>query len=56
MQKKIQREMNDLKIQKEEKKLTPKKFAEAEALVMSKLDGLTAEFESLRANLKSLEV
>ena len=56
MQKEIQREMNDLKIQKEEKKLTPKKFAEAEALVMSKLDGLTAEFESLRANLKSLEV
>ena len=56
MQKEMQREMNDLKIQKEEKKLTPKKFAEAEALVMSRIDALTAEFESLRANLKSLEV
>jgi len=56
MQKEMQREINDLKIQKEEKKLTPKKFAEAEASVMARLDNLTEEFESLRTNIKSLEV
>lgn len=56
MQKEAQREMNDLKIQKEEKKITNKKFSEAEAQIMSRVDALTEEFETLRTNLKSLEV
>ncbi len=56
MQKEMQREINELKIQREEKKLTPKKYAEAEASVMARLDNLTEEFESLRTNIKSLEV
>lgn len=56
MQKEMQREMNDLKIQNEEKKIAPKKYSEMEAQIMSKLDELTAEFESLRNNLKLLQV
>jgi len=56
MQKEAQREINELKVQKEEKKLTAKKFADAEAVVMARIDGLTEEFESLKTNLKSLEV
>ncbi len=56
MQKEAQREINDLKIQKEEKKLTPKKYAEAEAAVMKRIDDLAAEFDSLKSNLKLLEV
>ena len=55
MQKDAQREINDLKIQKEEKKLTPKKYEQAEAVVMARLDALTEEFDELKANLKSLE-
>ncbi len=56
MQKDAQREINELKIQKEEKKLTPKKYEQAEAEVMSRLDALTAEFDELKTNLKSLTV
>jgi len=56
MQKDAQREINELKIQKEEKKLTPKKYAQAEAEVMSRIDALTQEFDELKVNLKSLEV
>lgn len=56
MQKDAQREINELKIQKEEKKLTPKKYAQAEAEVMARIDSLTQEFDELKANLKSLEV
>ncbi|MCD5375453.1 DNA-directed RNA polymerase subunit beta' [Candidatus Gracilibacteria bacterium] len=56
MQKDAQREINELTIQREEKKLTPKKFAQAEAEVMSKIDALDAEFDELKANLKSLAV
>ena len=56
MQKEMQREMNELKIQKEEKKLTAKKYAEAEAAIMARVDGLTQEFDELKANLKSLQV
>jgi len=56
MQKEAQREINELKIQKEEKKLTAKKYTIAEAEVMARLDALTAEFDELKANLKSLEV
>lgn len=55
MQKEIQREMNEIKIQKEEKKLTPKKFREAEAALMNQLDILVEEYEELRTNLKALE-
>jgi hypothetical protein len=36
--------------------LSAKKFAEAEAISMKKLDDLTEEFEELRASLKSLTV
>lgn len=56
MQKDAQREINELKIQKEEKKLTPKKYEQAQAEVMSRIDALTAEFDELKVNLKSLSV
>ncbi len=56
MQKEMQREINELKLQKEAKKLSAKKFAEAEVAIMARIDNLTEEFEELRANLKSLEV
>ena len=56
MQKEIQREVNELKLQKEAKKLSAKKYSEAEATAMKKLDDLTAEFDELKSNLKSLEV
>jgi len=56
MQKGMQREMNELKIQKEAKKLTAKKFAVAEALLMKPLEDLDAEFEEMKASLKDLTV
>jgi len=56
MQKEAQKQMNDLKIQKEEKKITPKKFNEQEAMIMNGLEALTAEYEELRNNIKALEV
>jgi len=54
MQKEIQKEVNELKIKKEAKELTPKKFAEAEAIAMKQIDDLVEEFEELRTSLKSL--
>ena len=54
MQKTIQKEINELKIQKEAKKLTSKKFAEAEAITMKQIDDLDEEFEELKTSLKSL--
>ena len=54
MQKTLQKEINELKIKKENKELTPKKFAEAEAIAMKGLDDLMEEFESLKTSLKSL--
>jgi len=56
MQKNIQREVNELKIQKEAGTLNAKKFATEEALLMKKLDELTEEFDELRDGLKSLKV
>lgn len=56
MQKELQRELAQLKIEKEEKKLTPKKFKDQEAALMRRLDDLTEEYEELKAALKSLEV
>lgn len=56
MQKKIQKELNDLRIQKEEGKLKDSDYKYQEALLMSKIDDLTAEFEELRNGLKSLRV
>ena len=56
MQKEMQREINELKLQKEAKKLSAKKYADAEATVMARLDALTEEFDELKTNLKSLEV
>ncbi len=55
MQKEAQREINDLKLQKEAKKLTAKKYSDAEAQVMSRLDALDEEFDNMKTNLKSLE-
>jgi DNA-directed RNA polymerase subunit beta' len=52
MQKEIQKEVNDLKIKKENKQLTPKKFAEAEAIAMKQVDDLNEEFDELRISLK----
>jgi DNA-directed RNA polymerase subunit beta' len=56
MQKDAQREINELTIKREAKELTPKKFAQAEAEVMAKIDALDAEFDELKTNLKSLQV
>jgi len=55
MQKELQKQMNELKIQREAKKITPKKFKEQEMALMSGLETLTEEYEELRNNLKSLE-
>ena len=56
MQKKIQRELNELKIKKDSWELKETEFKYQEALLMSKLDDLTTEFEELRNGLKSLKV
>jgi len=56
LQKEIQRQINELTIKKEAGELKEKKFKIEEALVMQKLDDLTAEFEELREWLKSLHV
>ncbi|RKW22956.1 DNA-directed RNA polymerase subunit beta' [Candidatus Gracilibacteria bacterium] len=56
MQKKIQRELNELKIKKDSGELKETEFKYQEALLMSKLDDLTTEFEELRNGLKSLKV
>ena len=56
MQKKIQRELNELKIKKDSWELKEAEFKYQEALLMSKLDDLTTEFEELRNGLKSLKV
>ena len=56
MQKEMQREINELKLQKEAKKLTAKKYNDAEAAIMKRLDDLTEEFDELKANVKSLAV
>ena len=56
MQKEIQKEINKLKLQKEAKSLTPKKFTDAERDLMQKLDDLNKEFEEIRNILKNLSV
>ncbi len=56
MQKELQKEMNNLKIQKEEWKLNNKTFKEQEIALMAKLDELTGEFDELKKGLKSLKV
>ena len=55
MQKQLQKEVNELKVQKEAGTLSAKKFATQEAVLMAQLDELTAEFEELRDGLKSLK-
>jgi len=55
MQKELQKEVNELKLQKEAGTLSAKKFAEAEAIAMKNLDELTEEFEELRDALKNLK-
>lgn len=56
MQKEIQREMWELKSKKDSGELNEKKYKVEEAILMSKIDDLTAEFEELRSWLKSLKV
>ena len=56
MQKEIQRQVNDLKLKKEAKELSQKKFSQEEAIIMKNLDDLTTEFEKLRDLLKTLNV
>ena len=56
MQKEIQREVSELKLQKEAWKLTAKKYSEAEFALMNRIDTLTEEFEEMRKLLTSLEV
>lgn len=55
-QKDLQKSLNELKIKKESKEITQKKFVQEEALLMKDLDDLNAEFEGLRDGLKSLTV
>ncbi len=56
MQKELQREMWELKSRKDSGELNEKKYKVEEAILMSKVDELTQEFEELRAWLKSLQV
>jgi DNA-directed RNA polymerase subunit beta' len=56
LQKEVQREINELTLLKESWELKEKKFKMEEALIMKKIDDLTAEFEELREGLKSLHV
>lgn len=56
VQKEVQREINELTIKRDTWELNEKKFKVEEAIVMKKVDDLTAEFESLRIGLKSLRV
>ncbi len=56
LQKEIQKETNNLKIQREEKKITNKQFKEQEIVLMAKLDELTKEFDELKKWLKWLRV
>ena len=56
MQKEIQREVSELKLQKEAGKLSAKKYSEAEFALMNRIDTLTEEFEEMRKLLTSLEV
>jgi len=48
MQKKIQKELNELKIKRESKEIKESEYKYQESLLMSKLDDLTEEFEELR--------
>ena len=56
MQKDIQKEINELTLQKEAKKLSAKKFSEAERLVLMRLEDLDSEFEELKRSLTALTV
>lgn len=56
MQKELQRELGELKTRKDSGELNEKKYKVEEVILMSKVDELTAEFEELRAWLKSLQV
>ncbi|MDD2907498.1 MAG: DNA-directed RNA polymerase subunit beta' [Candidatus Gracilibacteria bacterium] len=55
MQKEVQRQIGDLKSRKDSGELNDKKYNIEESILMSKIDELTAEFEELRAGLKSLQ-
>ena len=55
MQKEMQKEVNELKLLKESKKLSAKKFATQEALLMKPLEDLTEEFDEMKNSLKDLK-
>ena len=55
-QKDIQREVNDLKLQRENGELAKKKFEDAEHAVMSRLEDLDAEFDELKKGLTNIVV
>lgn len=56
MQKKVQRELNELRMKKESWELKENDYKYQEALLMATIDNLTTEFEELRNWLKSLKV
>jgi len=56
LQKEVQREINDITIKRDSWEINMKKFKVDEAILIKKLDDLTAEFEELRNGLKSLQV
>lgn len=56
MQKEVQKELNDAKIKHEAGEMKEKEFKSVEALLLKKIDDLTAEFEELRSKLKMLGV
>jgi len=56
MQKEIQKEVNELRLNKDSKEMNSKKFVAEEAIIMKKLDDLVNEYEELRNLLKSIEV
>ena len=55
-QKEIQKEVNELKLQRESGELTKKKFEAAEHAIMSRLEDLDEEFGELKKGLTSLSV
>lgn len=56
MQKELQKELNELRIKKEEGSIKEKEYKNLEATLLKKVDDLTLEFEELRSKLKMLVV
>lgn len=56
LQSEIQKEINELRLKKEAGEIKQAEYAQSEAMIMSRLDNLSTEFDELKAGLKSLEV